>query len=430
MIPAPRARTILPLALPAVAGTLFEPLLGVIDVAMLGHKGPATLAAVGACAFAFMSAMNLAVGLGQGTQALCARAIGAGSLEDAGAIARRSVRLTFFTGCALLVLIVLCAPTIANAICADEESARLGTQYLRLRALGAPFGAMVASWRGIHLAKRNAFRVMIVMGCGALVHIALNLVMIPRAPLFGGVVEPLGAAALSSAAASITACLVFFAMGMPFPRSSVVTRSSAILRMGAPPAIQGLLTALGYAAFVGALGVGGAEVQGTATVLINLAAFAYLVAMGMATAANTLVAQHLGARDPAGAMRSVSVVIRLSVTLAGPLLLVCLLAPGVAVSLMNVSPSVATLAAIALPYLALGVLADQAGVVLMLSMVAAGKGGVVAATQLGLHWLVLVPGAWWLANHGLAIPGSIVLFAGYRVAVALIMIVLARRTLR
>ena len=83
MLPAPRAKNVLPLALPAVAGILFEPLLGVIDVAMLADRGPATLAAVGACAFAFMSAMNLAVGLGQGTQALCARAVGAGKLEEA-----------------------------------------------------------------------------------------------------------------------------------------------------------------------------------------------------------------------------------------------------------------------------------------------------------------------------------------------------------
>ena len=106
---------------------------------------------------------------------------------------------------------------------------------------------------------------------------------------------------------------------------------------------------------MGVLGAGGTEVQGAATVLINLAAFAYLVAMGMATAANTLVAQHLGAQDPDGARTAISVVIRLSLLISGPLLLLCYFSPERAVSFIRVSDAVAALAIGSLPALTLGV---------------------------------------------------------------------------
>jgi MATE family multidrug resistance protein len=135
-----RTRDVWRIALPASVAFITEPLVGTVDVAVIGRLGDANLLGglvLGAVCFDFIFA--LAYFLRIGTAGLTAQSIGARDPNDGLMHLARAVGLAFVLGLAM----VLCAPLIlwlADLALAPAPGVRSAlSTYLYVRILAAPF---------------------------------------------------------------------------------------------------------------------------------------------------------------------------------------------------------------------------------------------------------------------------------------------------
>ncbi|MCA9637524.1 MAG: hypothetical protein KC420_15965, partial [Myxococcales bacterium] len=77
-----RTRKIITLALPVVGGMISQNILNLVDTAMVGTLGAASLAAVGMASFATFMSQAFIMALGAGVQAMAARRLGEGRRDE------------------------------------------------------------------------------------------------------------------------------------------------------------------------------------------------------------------------------------------------------------------------------------------------------------------------------------------------------------
>ncbi|MFK7902946.1 MAG: MATE family efflux transporter [Nitratireductor sp.] len=133
-------KMVLGLALPITLAYLTTPLLGLVDLAVVGRMGSATLIAglaVGAIIVDMLFA--LFAFLRMGTTGLTSQAFGANNNKEVQAILIRALVIAFIAG----VIILLLNPLIIWAglyfINPGEEVAKVVPQYLSVRLFGTPF---------------------------------------------------------------------------------------------------------------------------------------------------------------------------------------------------------------------------------------------------------------------------------------------------
>lgn len=134
---APTSRTMLALAIPALGTLAAEPLMGLLDTALVGHLGASPLAALGAATAVLNLILSLLIFLEYGTTARLARRHGAG--RDA-ALARDAVQLAWIAtvlGLLLFVLLRFGSGTLLRLVDVPDEARRAAATYLHIRAWGA-----------------------------------------------------------------------------------------------------------------------------------------------------------------------------------------------------------------------------------------------------------------------------------------------------
>lgn len=134
---ATRDREIVGLALPAMAALAADPLLSLVDTALVGRLGVVPLAALGVSVSLFTLAFFGFNFLTYGTTAEVARLRGAGRPQEASTYALQALWLAVALGSAVIVVLELAAPLLltvmgaAGAVAADAEV------YLRIRAVAS-----------------------------------------------------------------------------------------------------------------------------------------------------------------------------------------------------------------------------------------------------------------------------------------------------
>ena len=100
-----RDKEILQIAVPSIVSNITVPLLGLIDVAIVGHMGSAAyIGAVAVGSMIFNLVYWLFGFLRMGTSGLTAQAYGRQDQEEAASILRRSLKVALFSALALIVL--------------------------------------------------------------------------------------------------------------------------------------------------------------------------------------------------------------------------------------------------------------------------------------------------------------------------------------
>ena len=158
----------------------------------------------------------------------------------------------------------------------------------------------------------------------------------------------------------------------------------------------------------------GADTAAAATIAFNFDTIAFVPLMGLGAAATTVVGQHLGARDPAGAMRSTALILRMgwlyalammALFLAGADLLVRIFASVFA----DPDGEIADMAAAMLRLLTLYTLANASKLILGGSLRAAGDTRWLMGVSVALHWAMAI-GVYLLA-HVVAVDPYVAWFA-------------------
>ena len=134
---ATRDREIVGLALPAMAALAADPLLSLVDTALVGRLGVVPLAGLGVSVALFTLAFFGFNVLTYGTTAEVARLRGAGRPQEAATYALQALWLAVALGVAVTIVFEAAAPLMLRLMGAEGEVAGAAEVYLRIRALAS-----------------------------------------------------------------------------------------------------------------------------------------------------------------------------------------------------------------------------------------------------------------------------------------------------
>ena len=323
-------REILALAVPALGALVAEPILVLVDSAMVGHLGTPQLAGLSLAATVLTTVVGVFVFLAYATTALTARRAGAGDQAGALRAGIDGLWLALGLGLASAAALLATTPWVVRSLGAPVDVVPHAEAYLRTSAFGLPGMLLVLAATGAlrgQLDTRTPLRVAV---AGAVANIPLNAALIYGAGL-GVAGSGLGTAiAQTGMGAALTWVVVrgARAAGTPLrPHGSGILRAAAD---GVPLLIRTLtlrgaiLATVGVATGLGPVALAAHQVV---TAMWNLAAFGL---DALAIAAQALVGRGLGAGDDGHVRRVIARCLRwglgggallgLLFALSGPLL--------------------------------------------------------------------------------------------------------------
>lgn len=350
-------RRILAISAPMMLAHMTEPLLGLVDAAVIGRLGSVPL--LGAVAVGAIIFDILFWGLGSlrlSTAALTAQAHGAGDDRETRRAIARALTLALGLGLALIALqvpIMAVAFRLMEASPAVSDAARA---YVSVRIWSAPFALANYAILGSLIGRART-------GLGLGLQVVINLTKIG----FTLVAVPLlhlglPGAAGATVAAEIVGTLAGLAVlcragGLPLDVSRrEILRPEALRRMllvNRDVAIRSITLLVAFAFFTAQGARAGDLTLAANAVLYNIFLFGSYFLDGFATAAEQLCGQALGARDETGFRTVVRLVLVMSIATGFGVFLAVRLGGGAFVDLVSTSAEVRDAARAFLPYAAL-----------------------------------------------------------------------------
>ncbi|MFU8840306.1 MAG: MATE family efflux transporter [Nitriliruptoraceae bacterium] len=132
-------RRIVALALPATVTLLADPIMGVVDTAVVGRLGAAQLGALGLAVSVLAAGSWVFNFLVFGTTSAVARAVGARDREVAGRRISHATQVAVVLGSVVALLLAAVAPWLLRGLGTVAALLEPATTYLRIRAVGIPF---------------------------------------------------------------------------------------------------------------------------------------------------------------------------------------------------------------------------------------------------------------------------------------------------
>lgn len=405
------AREVRRLALPAIAHSLLQTLVFVVDRIMLGRHGEASLAAMQIGGALEWSIWSVFAAFEVGTVARVGRHVGAGDRPRARRVAWLSLSIAGVVGTllALATPLVLAALPLVGARMSPDAMAE-AREYLGFTIAASPVVFIAASSTATLQAGGDT-RTPLVIGIGAnVVHVALNRVLILGAlglPAMGArgagistaitfAIEALVATAVLTSRARPVSLRADPADRRAASGSAAFTRSSpmrarggagasapagptapagasvreearALVRVGGPAFLERVLYHLGfmtYALLTARLGDAAAAAN---QALISIEAICFLSGEGFGVAAASLVAQKLGAGRAEDARRAAWIATRYAVAALTTFGIGAFLLRHVVLPVFSSDPAVLAsglpatpVLALAQPFMAMGIVLAQA----------------------------------------------------------------------
>ncbi|MGH2790800.1 MAG: MATE family efflux transporter [Actinomycetota bacterium] len=301
----PDDRTILALALPALAALAADPLYSLTDTAFVGNLGAEELGAVAVGSAAFTASFWLFSFLAYGVTPRVARFVGAGDEVGAARIGVQALLMAVSIGVCVTLVGVLFAGPVVRLLGAGPGFEQMSESYLRIRVLSASAVLIAQVGHGWLRGEQDTRIPMFIAVGGAAINVVLDYVLIYPAGM--GV----QGAAWATVIGQYLAAAGFLVVLMPrLTRGGVGWRfdrqvATGLLRIGADLVVRtgSLLGAMTLATSVAArMGLGS---LGAWQITMQLFLFLSLVLDSVAIAAQALVGKHLGA-EARGEAREVS----------------------------------------------------------------------------------------------------------------------------
>ncbi len=387
-------RRLAALAAPVAAAQLGLMLLGVVDVVMVGQLGEEALAAVLLGHTWAFSAQALLLGAAIGLDPLFAQAFGAGAPERVGASLVRgglvlgalAIPITLAHLVAGLILVLAGQPPDASAVAGD---------YAAVRAIGVPVFAALVLLRSLMQAHGTMAPAAVAVVVGNVVNLFLNGWLVLGwfgLPAVGAV-----GAAWATVGATIVMLAVMIAFAGEVRRAARVPagawRDVAALRRTAaialPVAGQVALEGWGFSFAALLMGWLGDTALAAHAVALTLASLAFMVPLGVSSAASARVGNLVGAGRPWGRAALVAIGLGAGVMLVSGA--VFALAPEPLARLFTPAAPVVALAATLLPIAGAFALFDGIQVVTFGVLRGAGDTAVPAAANVVGYYVIGLP---------------------------------------
>ena len=299
------------LALPSILGNLSYTIVGMVQTKFVGELGPQALAAVGAGQRVMFAMLAVLMAVSAGTTALVARAWGAGDYEEASRVTMASLVLGGSLAAVVAVLGFLFAGSMAGVFGLDDETLAMATLNIRwLSFFNIAFAGMLILSAALRASGDAWSPLWISAGINV-----LNLPLL-YAFIFGRWGMPEMGVAGAAVAAGIafsfgTLVLLILWVRQKFRVRHVSggwwrrQRLKQLVGIGYPAALEQGVFQLGFFIFLIVIGNNyGTEAFAAYNIGVNILAVCMTVGFGFSIAGSTLVGQHLGAKDFAGAVRS------------------------------------------------------------------------------------------------------------------------------
>jgi putative MATE family efflux protein len=299
------------LAWPTIVGFGAQTLVRFADFVMVGGLGPEALAAVGLGGQVYWLVQAIANLVPMGLAAVVARAIGAGDFSRSDAALRQAILLSTLLAVATTVIGLPFTEFSIAIYGVDPGVVSMGSDYVYWMLWGTvPFSLSFVF--GAALRAAGDVRTPLYVGLATnVLNVALNWVLI-----YGN----LGAPALGVAGAAMASSIVMFIQIAVFfwlwTRARLILKPHGgsfrpdrelcgrLFRIGYPAAIEQLLFQIGLLGFQRIMSLYGTAAIAAYNVGAQILSLSFIPGIGFATAAGTLIGQHLGEGDPTAASRS------------------------------------------------------------------------------------------------------------------------------
>ncbi|MFH1347706.1 MAG: MATE family efflux transporter [Candidatus Margulisiibacteriota bacterium] len=293
------------LAIPMILSNLLQAAFNLVDMIWVGRLGASALAAVAMSGQIIMIVMFVMIGIGVGTTAKVARAIGEKDRPKADNIAMQSLIMGFFGSVIFAVIGYYLSPWLLSVLGAQPDVVALGTGYLRITFFGVIvmfYGFLISA---ILQGAGDAATPMAILVLATLINIVLDPIMIFGLGFFPklGVNGAAWATVISRTIGSVIALEVLLK-----GRSRIHVRLeyfkidwkaiASILMIGFPASIQMTLRGAVGIVLISVVASFGTFAVAAYGVGIELFMIAMMPGFALGMAAGTLVGQNLGARQP------------------------------------------------------------------------------------------------------------------------------------
>ena len=144
------SREVLVLALPVILSNLSRVFMSVVDVAMVGHLGPAALAATGMGAMLFWGALSFMLGIRTAVQTVSARRLGQGLFNDCGNAFRNGMVLALVFAVPVSIAGWGLAEKFVPFFLVDHIATDLAIDYVSVIFLGLLFSSISFVFQGFY----------------------------------------------------------------------------------------------------------------------------------------------------------------------------------------------------------------------------------------------------------------------------------------
>jgi putative MATE family efflux protein len=377
----PDLRAVVRLALPAIANSLLQTLVFLVDRLMLGHHSEQALAAMQTAGPLVWTVFSVFGAFAVGTVAVVGRAVGAREPHEATSAARGSIALALALGTVLaLVGSVTVGPMVdAFGSGGGPEVRAVAVEYLRVALPGMPAFLLGLTFISILQAAGDTRTPLLIGLATNALNIVGNWFLVfghGGAPRLGAT----GSAASTVAAATLECVLGLWALRRatsPVSLRHVPGVDSwqgvrRVVRIAWSSWGERVIYHAGYLAFVGFVIRLGATAMAANQALISIESISFLTADGCAVAAGALVAQRLGAREPVRAQAVGWIAAGLCAAILGTCGLVFLAIPEPLVRAFRDDPTTVHMGSQALRVAAFAQVPMAVGVVLAQAMRGAG----------------------------------------------------------
>ena len=299
--PPPRSLTarILALALPALGALIAEPLLVLIDSAMVGHLGTAELAGLALASTIVQTIVGVFVFLAYSTTALAARSLGAGRPDLAVRSGIEAMWLAAGLGAVAAGALIGAGPWIVSALGADASVAPHALAYLRTSAPGLVGMFIVLAATGTLRGLLDTKTPFVVAIGGSAFNVVANAVLIYG---MGWGIAGSGAGTALSQSLMAVALVWVVVRGARKHGVSLASSSSGMweaAKDGAPLLVRTIALRLALIGTVSTATVIGVQALAAHQVVFSLWSFAAFVLDALAIAAQAMVGFAIGAGDRA-----------------------------------------------------------------------------------------------------------------------------------
>ncbi|MGB0203866.1 MAG: MATE family efflux transporter [Neptuniibacter sp.] len=399
-----RYKTIIGLGLPIIGGMLSQSVLNLIDAALVGQLGEASLAGVGIGSYANFVAISLILGLSSAVQTLVARRQGQGRGNQITQPVFVGILVAMLFALPLSFMFIQFSEVLVATMTTKDSVQNIAVDYFDYRTAAMIAIAMNLSFRGWWNGTQRPVTYFKVLIFTHLLNIAVSYCLIfgyAGLPLLGAPGAGLGTAIALFSGAYLNGWLVYKDTRLKGLKLFDLTRLpvSSVLRLAIPNSMQQVLFSLAICVLMWTISQIGTEDQAIAHVLINLSLFLILPAVGFGVASTTLVSHALGEQNPAKALQYGWDVIVVAMGGISLLSIPLLIAPEFILNIFLQTQPVIETAILPLQLTAIAIILDAAAIVLAQSLLGVGDGRNVLIITGCSQWLFYLPLAWFVGPY-------------------------------